>query len=89
MSGHPIVSNADVERIFSLVSTVKTKAGNRMQLKLFNAIVRIRSELLLSGKCSRDFTASPEMLKRFITDVVYSSQSSADPDLDLFCELIL
>ena len=58
------VSNAVVERIFSLVSSVKTKARNRMQLNLLDAIVRVRAELLLSRKCCKDFTASPEMLKK-------------------------
>jgi hypothetical protein len=59
------VSNAVVERIFSLVSSVKTKARNRMQLNLLDAIVRIRAELLLSSRCCKDFIASPEMLKNF------------------------
>jgi hypothetical protein len=68
------VSNAVVERIFSLVFSVKMKARNRMQLNLLDAIVRVRAELLLSNKCCKDFIASPEMLKtshqtRFITYV--------------------
>ena len=58
------VSNAVVERIFSLVSSVKTKARNRMQLHLLDAIVRVRAEILLSCKCCKDFIASPEMLKK-------------------------
>jgi hypothetical protein len=58
------VSNAVVESIFSLVSSVKTKARNRMQLNLLDAIVRVRTEILLSCKCCKDFIASPEMLKK-------------------------
>ena len=58
------VSNAVFERIFSLVSSVKTKARNRMQLNLLDAIVRVRAELLLSSKCCKDFIASPEMQKK-------------------------
>jgi hypothetical protein len=58
------VSNAVVERIFSLVSAVKTKARNIMQLNLHDAVVRVRAGLLLSSKCCKDFTASPEMLKK-------------------------
>jgi len=57
-------SNAVVERIFSLISSVKTKARNRMQLNLLNAIVKVRAELLLSNKCCKDFNASPDMLKK-------------------------
>jgi hypothetical protein len=41
------VSNAVVERTFSLVSSVKTKARHRMQLNLLDAIVGVRAELLL------------------------------------------
>jgi len=62
------VNNAVVERIFSLVSSVKTKARNRMQLNLLDTIVRVRAELLLSSICCKDFTASPEMLKNFTSD---------------------
>ena len=49
------ISNAVVERIFSMVSSVKTKPRNQMELKLLDAIVRIRSELLLQEKCCKDF----------------------------------
>jgi hypothetical protein len=66
------VSNAVVERIFSLVSSIKTKARNRMQLHLLDAIVRVRAEILLSSKCCKDFIASPEMLKNFTSDKVYA-----------------
>jgi hypothetical protein len=58
--------------MFSLVSSVKTKARNRMQLNLLDAIVTVRAELLVSNKCCKDFTASPEMLKNFISDKVYA-----------------
>ena len=58
------VSNAVVERIFSVVSSVTMKARNRLQLNLLNAIVRVRAELLLSSICCIDFTASPGMLKK-------------------------
>ena len=85
------VSNAVVERIFSVLSSVKTKARNRVQLNLLDAIVRVRAELLLSSKCCKDFTASPEMLKNFTLDKAYaicsnhpSGEDSNDMDLELF-----
>ena len=52
------ISNAGVEKIFSLVSSVKTKTRNRMQLNFLDAIVTFRAELLLSSKCCKEFTAS-------------------------------
>ena len=84
------VSNAVVERIFSLVSSVKTKARNRMQIKLLDAIVRIRTEMILLNKCCKDFTASPEMIQNFTLDKVYAADSATssgednDMDLELF-----
>jgi hypothetical protein len=45
------VSNAVVERIFSLVSPIKTKARNIMQNFCFHT-------------CCKDFIASPEILKK-------------------------
>ena len=47
------VSNAVANRIFSLVSSVKTKTRNRTQQNLLDAIVTVRTELLLSSKCCR------------------------------------
>ena len=85
------VSNGVVERIFYLVSFVKMKARNRMQLYLLDAILRVRAELLLASKCCKDFTASPELLKNFTLDEVYavcsnhsSGKDSNDLDLELF-----
>jgi len=66
----------------------KTKPRSTMQLKLLDAVVRIRSELLLSGRCCRDFTVCSRN-SRVYTNVVYSPQSSADPDLDYFSEPIM
>jgi len=64
-----------------------------MKLNLLNAIVRVGAELLLSSKCCKDFTASPEMLKKknLIWDKVYAvysthsgEEDSNDMDLGLF-----
>ena len=79
------VSNAVVERIFSLVSAVKTKARNQMQLNLLDSIIRIRAGLLLSDKCCKDFTASARMIANFTNEKVYSSGSDIDvEDMELF-----
>ena len=76
------VSNAVVERIFSLVSSVKTKARNRMQLKLLDAIIRIRAELVLSQKCCNNFSVTQQMLQNLSIKIVYDS-SDENLDLDL------
>ena len=51
-------SNEVVERTFSLVKNIK-KNRNRMQLKLLGAPVRIRSHLMYSGTCCKDFVVNP------------------------------
>jgi len=90
-SSLPLPLLAVVERIFSPVSSVKTKARNRVQLNLLYAIFRVRAELLLSSICCKYFTASPEMLKNFTLDEVCavcsnhsSGKDSNDLDLEFF-----
>ena len=82
------VSNAVVERMFSLVTSVKTKARNRMQLGLLDAIIRIRANLLLTNKCCKDFTVTPQMLSNMKSDIIYGRGSEEtvendNPDLNL------
>ena len=62
-----------------------------MQLNRLDAIVRVRTAQLLSSKCCKDFTASPEILKIFTSENVYavcsthsSGEDSNDLDLELF-----
>jgi len=43
------VSNAVVDRTFSFVSSVQTKARDRKQLNLLDATVSVMAELLLSS----------------------------------------
>ncbi|GFN83845.1 Zinc finger mym-type protein 1 [Plakobranchus ocellatus] len=69
------VSNAVVERVFSLVNAVKTKPRNRLQTDLLDAIVRIRSNLILNGKCCQDFSASAAMISAHTSENLYMSQS--------------
>ena len=71
------VSNAVVERTFSVVSTVKTKTRNRMQLRTLEAIVRIRSHLSQKSACCREFQVTKNMLQRFTSDM-YTTTTDAD-----------
>ena len=78
-------SNLVIERIFSLVSAVKTKARNQMQLKLLDSIIRISAKLLLSNKCCKDFTPSTAILENLTSDKVYfDGHDIDDVDLELF-----
>ena len=59
------VSNAVVERTFSLVTSVKTKVRNRLGLELLNTITRIRSQLQFSENCCISFQVTKRMLELF------------------------
>ena len=63
------VSNAVLERIFSHVTAVKTKARNRMSLKMLEAILRVRTTLIVSGKCCKDLEITGDMLQKFTVDM--------------------
>ena len=65
------VSNAVVERIFSLLTVVKTKPRNRMETDLLEAIIRIRTDMLLRDNCCKDLFVSEKTLLRFRADIVY------------------
>ena len=72
------VSNAVVERVFSLLTCIKSTARNRLQLALLEAIIRIRAELLVSNRCCNDFVPSANMLKRFKAEILYCKKSSTE-----------
>jgi len=56
------ISNALVERVFSRVTSVKTKLRNRMGLELLTSILRIKTSLELNGKCCSSFEPTKSML---------------------------
>lgn len=71
------VSNAVLERIFSHVTAVKTKVRNRMILKMLEAILRIRTTLIMSGKCCKDLTITENMLNKFNAEMYETSTGDA------------
>ena len=68
------VSNAVVERTFSLLSSIKTKQRNRMKLELLNAIIRIRSKLQFDENCCVGFKTTRRMLELFTAKQLYALQ---------------
>ncbi|KAG7158743.1 hypothetical protein Hamer_G011415, partial [Homarus americanus] len=65
-------SNAIVERIFSLVTAIKTKPRNRMQINLLDAIFRIRAHLFENSICCKDMRITGRMITNFKSDILYS-----------------
>ena len=57
------ISNALVERVFSRVTSVKSKLRNRMGLELLTSILRIKTYLEENGTCCFSFEPPNSMLK--------------------------
>ena len=74
------ISNATVERVFSLVTSVKTKVRNRMGLQLLDAILRIKTELYGANKCCKDFSPTEAMLSKFNTKNLYENKDVGDKE---------
>lgn len=82
-------SNAEIERIFSVMSIVKSKLRNRMASPLLNAIIFIRNRLkVLNVKCfnyelpSDVIAAIGKNTKYLFKDQPQASTSSASPSVD-------
>ena len=55
------ISNATVERVFSRVTSVKTKLRNRMCLELLDSILRVKMILEERKICCTDFQPTSDM----------------------------
>ena len=63
------VSNAIVERMFSHVLNIKNKTRNRFKVDMLDAIIRVKTGLLMDGKCCTQFVPTPQMLQKFNADI--------------------
>ena len=73
-------SNAVVERIFSYVTAVKTKARNKMNSTMLEAVLRIRAHHYFKDKCCKDFVATKRMLELFNAKTLYGSNDTDDSE---------
>jgi hypothetical protein len=78
------VSNAVVEQAFSQVTIIKTKARNRLNVRMLASLMIIRTHLLWRGKCCRNFEPTEDMIKHF-NSTMYDddSQKSAGASEDV------
>ncbi len=65
------VSNAVVERIFSILNIVKSKIRNRMKLDMLVAILRIRSYFSVRKLCCETFKITKKMIELHNTNMYY------------------
>lgn len=59
------ISNAVVERIFSIMNVTKTKIRNRMGQQMLMALIRIKIHNQVKKICCTSFTPTYNMLKEF------------------------
>ena len=82
------ISNAFVERIFSHVGNVKTKLRNRMSLNLLDAILRIRTTLILGkGGCCKSLEVTKEMLDKFNSAEMYGRDEEEARDVEVLAAM--
>lgn len=76
------LSNADVERVFSQMSLVKSKLRNRMGQETLSSILHIKYGLRRQGLCCKDFAPSQEMFQRFNSRMYSVSGASESRETD-------
>ncbi|KAK4299842.1 hypothetical protein Pmani_027914 [Petrolisthes manimaculis] len=71
------LSTAFVERVFSHVTNVKTKARNRLSTSSLEAILRIRSHMFVHDICCQKFKVTDKMIRLFTNAAIYKTDSSS------------
>ena len=72
------LSSAQVERLFSLVSSVKTKYRNRLKTTTLDAIVRVRAFMHQNKICCNSYDIPNEMLERFTSEIYNVSNDDTE-----------
>ncbi|XP_011704271.1 PREDICTED: uncharacterized protein LOC105459728 [Wasmannia auropunctata] len=93
------ISNAVVERVFSIMAVIKSKLRNRLTMPMLVAqLMRIRIHLNVLGLCCKNYCPTPYMLQLFNThnmyntdsvDSLYKQTESSDDDCGLLESLTL
>lgn len=64
-------SNAEVERIFSICSDIKTKKRNKLNTKTLSSLIKIKLELKRLNSSAQSFPVTSEM-RRLYKNALYS-----------------
>lgn len=71
------LSNAVVERVFSIMKIVKTRQRNKLNIEMLNAILFLRLHCKFNGMCCTQFEPTERMLQRFNSKNMYSCPSKS------------
>lgn len=74
------ISNATVERVFSIMGSVKTKLRNHMLLNMLNSIVTIRCYLHARKICCTQYVPTREMIKLHNSDMYKRNNEKIDDE---------
>ena len=81
-------SNADVERVFSLMNIIKSKLRNRTQSKLMNALLTIRSGLKREERTCDNYEIPLSVTQLVGSSLAYDEEESSGCGT-LDCDFIL
>ena len=70
-------SNANIERIFSIVNATKTKPRNRLAATTLDAIIRIKTSVLNNDGYCTNFKVTQAILEGFTTSTIYSTSAES------------
>lgn len=76
------ISNAVVERIFSIKNATKTKVRNRMGQSMLVALIRIKVHNSVKKQCCTSFVPSKQMLNIFDSKIYDSDQKRKIANFD-------
>jgi len=79
-------SNAEVERVFSSINIIKSKARNKMGTLLLTSLLQIRSGLKRHNKCCHNFKLPSEVVKHIGTNSIYKNGDDDDSLTDLYTD---
>lgn len=89
-----LISNAVVERVFSIMAVVKSKLRNRLSTPMLVALMRIRIHMNVLGICCNNYCPTPHTLQLFNSNNMYavdlsSKQTTSDDDCGFLESLTL
>jgi hypothetical protein len=71
------MSNATVERIFSIMNATKDKLRNRMATEMLNSILTIKSHAFTNNYCCKNFVCTQNMFEKF-NNSIYNNETESE-----------
>ena len=75
----PVSNAVVVERIFSHMTSIKTKHRHRMETHMLQSIIRIKTQLHFQGKCCQGMKVTPKMLDLFCSNMYCDAKEAEEP----------